>query len=294
MTPPISNWITDIKITDSNLLKQNGILAFFGNPHKALNITNFDTNVETIRQVQPCGWVRFFGVPEKENFTLLKKDTNYTGEAEVLWEFDTGDNVNDFSTSGVIDEDTFYVTTSSGQLYSFDAENGNKKWSMSVGEKPTTPVVGNDLLFVGHSEGLSAFSKKGNSRWDVSTSDVVSKPVVADDNVLFGDNIGNLYAISASSGKEQWRLNFSDEIYVSPAYSNTLYITSGERCSAVSLENHTILWNFTSNGMITSPPTMKNAIVYFSSWDNHIYALNERNGELIWCLLLLLTIIYMP
>ena len=281
-TSPISDWITDIKITDSTLLKQNGIWTFFGNPHKVLNITNFDTNVETIRQVVPCGWVRFFGVPEKEDFTLMQKDTNYTGEAEVLWSFDAGDNVNDFSSSGVVDEGTLYVTTSSGDLYSIDAESGDEKWSTYVGEKPTFPVLGNDLLFVGHSEGLSAFNKEGNSKWEASTVDVVSLPVVADENVIFGDNIGNLYAISISNGEEQWMLNFSDEVYVSQEYSDVVYLNSGKSCYAVSLDNHTILWNFTSNGMITSPPTMKNDIVYFASWDNHVYALNVSDGKLIW------------
>ncbi|MCK5459198.1 MAG: PQQ-binding-like beta-propeller repeat protein, partial [Thermoplasmatales archaeon] len=276
------DWITDIKITDSSLLKQNGVWAFFGNPHKMLNITNLDSNVETIRQVPPQGWVRFFGVPEKENFTLMQEGTNYSGEAEILWSYDTGNNVNDFSSSGVVDEEILYVTTSHGELYSIDAENGEKKWSTYVGEKPTTPVVRNDLLFVGHSEGLSVFDTDGNSKWDVSTLDVVSRPVIADDNVIFGDNIGNVYALSPSDGMEQWRLNFSDEIYVSPAYSDIVYIASGKSCYAVSLDDHVILWNFTSSGMITSPPTMKNGIVYFSSWDNHIYALNPSDGELIW------------
>lgn len=281
-TSPISDWITDIKITDSTLLKQNGVWAFFGNPHKVLNITNLDSNVETIRQVQPCGWVRFFGVPEKENFTLLKNDTKYEGDAEVLWEFDTGDNVNDFSSSGVVDEDTLYITTSSGDLYSIDAKNGEKKWSTYVGEKPTAPVVSNDLLFVGHSEGLSVFDKAGNSKWEVSTPDIVSRPVVAYDNVIFGDNIGNVYCFYASDGMEQWMLNFSDEIYVSQPYFDTIYIASGKSCYAISIDDHEIVWNFTSDGMITSPPTMKEGIVYFSSWDNHIYAVNASNGELQW------------
>ena len=252
-TSPISDWITDVKITDSNLIKQNGIWAFFGNPDKALNITNFDTNIEKIRQVHPAGWVRILGVPEKENFTLIQKNASYGIDAEILWEFNTGDNVNDFSTSGIVDGNTLYITTSSGQLYSFDTENKDEKWNIYVGEKLTSPIIINDLLLIGHSEGLSAFDKEGNSKWSITTPDVVSSPVVANDNALFGDNIGNLHSVSTYDGEEQWMLNFSDEIYVSLSYSDDIYITSGKSCSAIALENHTISWNFTSNGIITSP-----------------------------------------
>ncbi len=281
-TSPISDWITDIKITDSNLIKQNGVWAFFGNPHKELNITNLDSKNETIRQVHPCGWVRFFGVPAKENFILIQKNTSYMGDAEILWSFETGDTINDFSSSGTVLEDSLYMSTSSGDLYSIDPENGGKKWSIYVGEKPTAPVVSNYLIFVGHSKGLSVFDTDGNSKWDVSTPDVISPPVIANGNVIFGDNIGHVYCLDASDGIKQWMINFSNEIYVSQPYSDIVSISSGKNCYAVSLDDHEILWNFTTDGMITSPPTIKNGIVYFSSWDNHIYALNISEGELIW------------
>ena len=282
MTSPISDWITDIKLTDSALLSNHGIWGFFGNPHKVLNITNFDTKQEIIRKVPPCGWVRFFGVPEKNDFSLLKKNTTYAGAATILWSFDTGENNNYFSSQGTVDADTLYITTSSETLYAIDNEKGDKIWSYSVGKNPTRPLYHDTQIFVGHSEGVSAFDASGTSTWNYLTDDVVSSPVIADDLLVFGTNTGGLFAVSCDTGESQWMMNFSDEMYLSPEYSDIIYCSSGKQCSAVSVQNHTVLWNFTADNMMTAAPVQNNGLVYVTSWDNHIYALNASDGSVVW------------
>ncbi len=281
-TSPISDWITDSKITDSKLLEQNGVWAFFGNPWEILNISNIDVNVEKIRQVYPCGWVRLFGVPSKEDFNVKRQDKDYGEKAKILWEFDTENNVNNFYSSGSIHEDILYVTTSEGMIYSINAKSGQLKWGKYVGEKPTTPVVNDYLLFVGHSEGLSVLDLNGNVKWEVPTADVVSNPVIVDENVIYGDNIGNVYASSVSDKKKQWQLNFSDEAYISSTFNDHIYVTSGNSCYAVGINDHKVLWKFGSDGMITSAPVLVDNTVYFTSWDNFVYALSASTGNLKW------------
>ena len=43
-----------------------------------------------------------------------------------------------------------------------------------------------------------------------------------------------------------------------------------------------ILWNYTTNGVIVSAPTVANGVLCVSSYDNTLYALNTLDGSRIW------------
>lgn len=274
--------ITDVKITDTKLLEQNGLWAYFGNPTKPLNYTSYDSKEQEEFSVNPTGWVKIFGVPRKNNFNLTYQETYNRKQTNVTWEFDTKFSENHFTTSSSVKEDTLISTTSEGKMYAFDKTNGDKIWEATVGQKPTTPSVKDDMVFVGHSEGLKAFNTRGAKKWEISTSDVVSEPVVIDDSVIFGDNIGNLYALSVENGKELWKLKFPYEVYTSTSYNKNIYLTSNKSCYAVNVKDQEVIWNYTTNGLIYSSPLFKDDTVYFGSWDNFIYALNADDGSLKW------------
>ena len=42
------------------------------------------------------------------------------------------------------------------------------------------------------------------------------------------------------------------------------------------------IWNFTTNGYVTSSPAVADGIVYFGSDDHNIYALNAETGQKVW------------
>ena len=46
--------------------------------------------------------------------------------------------------------------------------------------------------------------------------------------------------------------------------------------------NPTLLWNYTTGNLVYSPPTINNGVLYVSSLDGNIYALNATNGAKIW------------
>ncbi len=285
-TPPIGSWITDIKITDSSLHEHNGIWAFFGKPNDVLNLTNLDNPEPEIQSVCPTGWVRMFGVSSKNGFELIHQYDDIGGEiddTDVIWEFDTENNVNDFFSSSAVYEDVLYVSASNGKVYAINSTNGNVKWDKDVGRNPVTPVVEDGLVFVGHSKGLSVYDLDGDIRWETSSGNVVSKPVVIDDCVVFGDNVGYLYVYNIDNEKEQWHLNFPGEIYISSSNrDNYVYVTSDNSCYAVNLKDQKVSWSFQTEGMITSAPVFSSNKVFFASWDNYVYAVDAYSGDLEW------------
>jgi len=280
--PIISSAITDVKLTDSKLLEQNGLWAFFGNPLKVLNYTNMDTTKHKTESLHPNGWVRVFGIPPKGDFTFTIQDKYIGEETEILWDYDTGFNKNDFKSSCVVKDDTLFSFTSNGMLYALKVENGQLEWKKTIGENPSIPIIYDDLILVGHSEGVSIIDKYGSIKLIPIDNNVLSSPIVANDMIIFGDNVGKLYFYSIDDRKEKWSTSFTDEIYIAQNYNENIYLTSGNDCYAVSLKDQKIAWQFNSSGMITSSPVLKKGKIYFGSWDNHIYSLDAKNGELIW------------
>ena len=280
---PIVGAITDIKVTDSKLLEQDGLWALFGNPIKNLNYTTFDTNKREIESVNNTGWTRIFGVPSKVNFELKRQINDFGDEAEVLWESDTKNNDNDFHSSGVIKGDMLYTTTSEGKIYAIHTEDGYVYWEKFIGEKPTKPAIGDDLLFIGYSGGLKVLDLNGKMIWEKDLPyRIVSDPVVADNTVVFGNDVGKVYALSVVYDTKEWSFSFDDEVYISSEHNDNIYIASGKNCYAINLEDEAIVWEFNSDGMITSPPVLKDNKVFVTSWDNNVYALDVKNGKKLW------------
>jgi outer membrane protein assembly factor BamB len=281
-SPIISKSITDVKLTDSKLLEQNGLWAFFGNTGKTLNYTNIDTTSHKTESVHPNGWVRVFGIPPKGDFTFISHDSYIGKETDLIWDFDTEFNKNEFKSSGAIIDDTLYVTASNGMLYALDKNNGNLLWKKPIGENPSIPIVYDDLILIGNSEGIAIVDNYGSIKRIPSANEIVSSPIVANDMIIFGDNVGKVFSFSLDDRDEEWTIDFSDEIYIASEYDKNIYIASGNNCYAVSLSDQKVNWQFNSSGRISSAPVLKNKKLYFTSWDNNVYALNAKNGELIW------------
>jgi len=280
---PIVAWSPDCKMTDSNLLENNGLWVFIGNPAGRMrNIHDIsDKNVKII-EIPPSGWVRFFGLPKKEGFNLLNKELILGEEADIKWTFNTSDNQNTFSSSSIIVDNVLYSSTSTGEIVALDCNNGTFLWNVTVGTNPTIPSFYNNKIFVGTKEGLKIIDLNTLNLSEKNLGKILSKPVVADGKIIVGNNKGNVYALDFDTENIIWQLNLSDEIYISELENNLLFICSGKNCYAIDASSGAQVWFFETNGVITSRPFVYDDTVYFGSWDTFIYALNVTNGDLNW------------
>jgi len=283
-TPPISDYITDAKATDSDLMKQNGLWAFFGNPHHSLFITDVSNQQMPTQEVPPTGWVRIYGVPSKPGYvlpSLIQEPTKDT--TDVLWKFETKDTVNNFTSASTVENNRIYVTTSAGVLYSLNTMTGDLQWQVSVGGNPSAPTAFDGCVFVGDAKGLSKFSESGDLLWNIPTDgSIISRPMILENTILCADSCGTLYAFTISNGQEQWRLNEKNESRFSTTYDENIYFTSGNSCYALRRINHTIAWVFSAQGPITAAPVFSNGMIYCNSWDNYVYCLDAKTGVVRW------------
>jgi outer membrane protein assembly factor BamB len=146
-------------------------------------------------------------------------------------------------------------------------------------------------------------------KWTFATGDrIVSSPVYAEGALYFGGDDGNVYAVSASDGRQLWKYRTGGPVPATPAVAGgTVYVGSYDgKFYAIDARSGTTRWKFTTEGerrfeakglhglqpksqtiadpydVFLSSPTVAGGVVYFGSGDGHLYALDAATGELRW------------
>jgi len=282
-TDSISKFSPDCKITSSKLVENNGMWVFTGNPmRKILDMENLDQPSLIIEKIKPVGWLRLYGLPDKNDYKTINQPHISVNQPNILWSYQTGNESNDFYSSGKIVDDVLFSTTSSGKLYAIDKNDGSILWSEVIGDQPTVPTIYENKLFIGTTEGLKIIDIGWMIKGEKDIGKIVSCPVVVDDVLYVGNDEGKMYALDVESGLELWNHDLPGEIYISQSWNDFLFVGSGKNCYAINIETGNPDWIFETDGLITSRPYVINGVVYFGSWDTHIYALNANNGNLKW------------
>jgi len=146
------------------------------------------------------------------------------------------------------------------------AEEGSNPESLLLGkfnaQGPirSTPASTADTVFIGSDNGyVFALNRKNAAlKWKFRANGAVaSKLVIANNMLYFATKNGTLYALEfgPQGGKQAWQFN---------SKSQTVKLYKGG-------------WDY-----FVSSPLVKGDLVIFGSGDNHIYALNRQNGEIVW------------
>jgi len=193
-TDPIGRYSPDCKITSSKLVENHGIWVFTGNPMgKILELENLDQPSIQKEKIKPVGWIRLYGLPDKGGYETINQPQELENQPNIIWSYQTGNDSNDFHSSGILVNDTLFSTTSSGEIYALDTNDGSILWSKIIGDQPTTPAIYENKLFVGTSEGLKMLDLGWMTQGEKQIGKIVSCHVTVDGNVFVGNKDGNLY-----------------------------------------------------------------------------------------------------
>jgi outer membrane protein assembly factor BamB len=219
-------------------------------------------------------------------------DSNlYAIDAETgteKWVFQAGQDPNihnqvGFQSSPAVVDGVVYAGCRDGHVYAIDANTGRKKWDYPTSKSWVngTPAVRDGMVYVGTSDssrfmGLDA--KTGRLRFNFDAhSYTFSSAALAGDLAYVGDHNGRLYAIDTKSGKLAWEYqteaakqdplkilkpngSLNQEALFAPVFNDfeDMYVD---------------VYKFTSIGAIVSSPIVDKGVVYFSSMDGNVYAL---------------------
>ena len=120
--------------------------------------------------------------------------------------------------------------------------------------------------------------------WEFPTdAPIYSTPVITKNLVVFGNEAGNVYAVHKKDGAHRWRFNAFREVFATPlVYKDKIYVGSTNYmfyCLDMSGREQ---WKYSTKARIKSDATANDGVIYFSSYDKHVFALNAETKELIW------------
>ena len=119
------------------------------------------------------------------------------------------------------------------------------------------------------------------------------------DRVIFTQQRGRLFALRTSDGKVAWRKHFHRCAAASPAGGQQHGLRRAHAAvpvpQAAALAERRggrdprraagkILWRWKRTGAVESSPLLRGGVLYFGSWDHHVYALDVRGKRprLLW------------
>lgn len=174
------------------------------------------------------------------------------------WRYKTGGNIR---SAAAVYDGRVYFTSFDGSLYALDAKTGKLSWQLDMQEGvlisrqqyddfTSSPLIVDDSLFVGSLNPRKGFfavnAKTGKVIWNYKTSTAEtfnSSAAYANGLVYFG-GWNALYALDAKTGKEEFRIKIGQ----TANYSTAIF----------------------------------KGLVYFSSKDTNLYAINASNGDVVW------------
>lgn len=141
------------------------------------------------------------------------------------------------------------IPNTGGQIKAYQTANGKLQWTSQLGGKiySTPCVYGNAIAVACTDRYLYCLDKNtGTVKWKATAGKpIVSSPVINNGKVFCGGSDGQFRCYELASGK--------------------------------------LLWSFSQvQGFVETKPLLYQNRIYFGSWGNHFYVLDQQTGALVW------------
>ncbi|HKT38991.1 MAG TPA: PQQ-binding-like beta-propeller repeat protein, partial [Ktedonobacterales bacterium] len=187
----------------------------------------------------------------------------------------------------------------SGLTYAFRASDGGLLWrAMSDCQAVSTPFGDNAIPLVDHGvvySGLHALrARDGRTIWTTTAAAKDPRYISFQalvDGVLYGNDEDSIYAVNSHDGSVRWRYTAPDKappggslvVADGRVYYGTLDSVDGSEKSALYVldaATGTLVWRFSMGAYAGA--TIANNLIYVSSRDQFLYALQTSDGAIRW------------
>lgn len=180
-----------------------------------------------------------------------------------------------------------------GEVVAFEARKGRIRWRRTIGPSETSPLVANDLVYVGDWNGYvyALSAKTGKERWRFRTYGQVKGAVALSGHRLFvGSYDHHVYALDARSGKLIWRagaqlrLGSRGTFYSTPAVGyGRVYIGSTDgKVYSFGAASGELRWSRSIGGYVYASPALWERRVLIGSYGGDFYSLDAATGDVQW------------
>jgi outer membrane protein assembly factor BamB len=173
----------------------------------------------------------------------------------------------------------------SGRLVALELEGGATRWSVDLQQeiaKPPTPTT-DDVLVPLASGKLVSLDAEGRERWRADLRGAPSVSASACRGMaLAGTEAGTVEAFDRESGRRLWVTRMGSPVR-SPllCYRDRIYFATDDNRIRVLSYSGRRKWSYKVGGAITALPFAAGSRVYFLCYDDYVYALQARSGNLL-------------
>lgn len=206
-----------------------------------------------------------------------------------IWNYQSGTDERYYLMCGIqsspsVSDGVVYFGSRDANVYAVEASSGKLKWKQQFGGSwmPSSTAITDKRIYVGSSDAKKYFSldkETGSVIDSINTySYTFSSPAISGNTVYIGVFNGYVYAFDKSNSKIKWT-------FKTDASNNAIntYITSEGRIKKemragiaykVVSDMQKSLKRYFSIGAIVSSPVIDNGVLYVSSSDGYLYAIN--------------------
>ncbi len=181
-------------------------------------------------------------------------------------------------------------TVDTKQLIVLDLATGDERATMALDAKASlaAPALVADVVYVPCREDvLLAVGLDGERRWRFALEDdahawLDKTPVVVGDRLFAVLSTGAMVALQVPDGARIWCVDIgpSGEALSPPVSAGArLYVGAHDGLHALSLDDGRELWHTPTERCIAAAPVVQHGVVYATSHDHHLYALDAASGK---------------
>ena len=186
-----------------------------------------------------------------------------------------------------INDNKVYFGSTDQYVHAVSCRGGKKVWVQPTeGAIYSSPAIAEGHLFIGsddeHLHVLNLMA--GREAWSVNLGSTIrSSPLVVNERVYVGSDNGEIQCYDFS-GNIQWRTAAKRSVIASPHFNdNIIYITSLDGLLyAIDAKSGWVIWRFRMDNGSISTPTTNENHIYVGSTDNSLYCINSKSTKKVW------------
>jgi len=217
-------------------------------------------------------------------FTYHDQSTSQIEEREPVWVFKCDDEVRG---SPFVHDGILFTGSYDHKMYAFDAKKGQFLWKFTTkGGIISKPLIVEDQLVFGSEDGklYSVTPKTGQKNWEYKTEGPIrSSPRFAEGHIFIGSDDKRLYAYNVANNLPGWSIKTEGAVRSTP-FLAVVFVYFGTEANEFICGNYRgqVEWHYWTKRPVTSSAIVSDGIVYFTSLDGYLYALDARTGWVFW------------
>jgi len=259
-------------------------------------------------EFETAGDVRAQAAIDGDSAYVLSDDGNVYAldpTGALLWAARAGEPASDrepydvFGSRPAVADGVVYAGTETGTVTAFDAATGDVRWVADV-EAPVESnlALGNGLVHVSTMAGVhyALAMADGSEVWSVSHGkSFTTSPLVMDGNLYIGSRATKLVKLDEQTGEKEWSVGFGSSWVQSgaqPLAEDQIVIGSSDLRTVRALDVNTggPVWSTETTGWPWGIPAVADGVVYETQhmvdyqqpWEIGLYALDAKDGHVIW------------